>query len=62
MPYIKPGPNFKINKQTKRSIARYIDPHERGEQKRIMIQAQLQGETYVKREKRKPGLEDSSES
>jgi hypothetical protein len=49
---MKSGPNFKIAKQTKRMLALIIDPHERGIQKRLMIQAQLAGEVRV-REKRK---------
>lgn len=50
--YIKPGPNFKISKQTKRSLALIINPHERGEQRRIMVQAELAAAIAPKREKR----------
>jgi hypothetical protein len=54
----KPGPTFKLEKQTKRYLALILDPHYRGEMKRQMIQAQMAGAVRV-REKRKnePDLE-----
>ena len=45
---LKPTKNYKMTKQTKRSLARYIDPHERGVQKRLMIQAELASAVVVK--------------
>jgi hypothetical protein len=39
--YIKPTASYRMSKQLKRSLALIIDPHKRGEQKRIMIQAEL---------------------
>jgi len=55
---MKPGPSFKLAKQTKRYLALIVDPHYRGLMKRQMIQAQMIGEVRV-REKRKaePDLE-----
>jgi hypothetical protein len=50
--YIKPGPNFKMSKQTKRSLALIIDPQERGAQRRIMVQAELAAAIQPRREKR----------
>lgn len=50
--YIKPGPNFKMSKQTKRSLALIIDPQERGAQRRMMVQAELAAAIQPKREKR----------
>lgn len=40
---LKPTANYRMSKQTKRSLATsaMIDPHFRGEQKRLMIQAEL---------------------
>jgi len=49
--YIKPGPTYKMRKQTKRSLALIIDPHTRGEQKRMMIQAELAAQIKVKEKK-----------
>jgi hypothetical protein len=40
----KTGSSFKINKQTKRTMATILDPHQRGAFKRSMIQAQLAAE------------------
>jgi len=41
--YIKPGPNYKMSKQTKTMLAlgKFRDAHHRGEVKRGMIQAEL---------------------
>jgi hypothetical protein len=49
---MKAGPNFKMSKQTKRSLALIIDPHERGAQRRIMVQAELAAAVVPRREKR----------
>lgn len=54
MAFIKPTANFKMDKQIKSSL-HILDPHKRGEIKRMMIQAQLQGEIQVKRDKRPSG-------
>lgn len=51
--FIKPDSKFKISKTVKRELATIVDPHERGIQKRIMIQAQLQGAIKPKKEKKK---------
>ncbi len=61
---LKPGPNYRMSKQTKRSLAtsRMIDPHVRGEQKRLMIQAELYGALQVKREKKPRGGNFSQDS
>ncbi len=48
---LKPTKNFRIRKETKRAIARIIDPVERNEYKNIMIQAQLTSELPPPREK-----------
>jgi len=55
---MKPGPNFKMPKSVKRELAQIIDPHERGAQKRLMINALLFGSVRVK-EKRKNEPEPS---
>lgn len=65
MSYIKPGPNYKMSKQTKRSLAtkQMIDPHYRGVQKRLMIQADLHSQIKIKdkrNNKTQPSIEDSS--
>jgi hypothetical protein len=51
---LKPTANYRMTKATKRSLAtsRMIDPHFRGEQKRLMIQAELYGALAPKKEKR----------
>jgi len=46
-----PSKNFKMSKQTKRSMAGFIDAHERGAFKRAMIQAQLASEQIIKSKK-----------
>jgi hypothetical protein len=33
--------NYKMSKQDKISLARIIDPHERGEQRRLIVEADL---------------------
>ena len=59
MSYIKPGPNYKMSKQLKRSLANIIDLHECGVQKRIMIQAELASQVKVKEKKKgQPDLSD----
>ena len=49
--YIKPGPNYKLSSQTKRSLALILDPHERGHQRRLMVQAELASAVKVKEKK-----------
>ena len=49
---LKPGKTFNLSKQSKRFMATIVDPHQRGEYKRAMIQAQLASEQLPpKREK-----------
>ena len=52
---MKPGPNFKMSKQSKRTLAtkRMIDAHVRGEHKRALIQAELAAAIQPRREKGK---------
>ena len=54
---LKPGPNYRMSKQTKRSLAtkRMIDPHFRGEQKRLMIQAELYSQQQPPRREKTKG-------
>jgi len=52
MSYIKPGPNYKMSSTTKRMLALIIDPHKRGVQKRLMIQAELASAIAPRREKK----------
>jgi|LauGreDrversion4_2_1035121.scaffolds.fasta_scaffold3597392_1 hypothetical protein len=46
------GPNFKMNKQSKRYLATILDPHKRGQIKRQLISAQIAAQIPVKRSKR----------
>jgi hypothetical protein len=39
--FLKPTAAFKLNQQSKRIMATFIDPHKCGEYKRAMIEAQL---------------------
>ncbi len=50
---LKPGPNYRMSAQTKRSLAlgSFKDAHARGEWKRAMIQAELAEAIQPKREK-----------
>jgi len=48
---LKPTANYKMTKQTKRSLAQIIDPNERGVQKRLMIQAELASAIRVREKK-----------
>ena len=48
---LKPTSSYRMTKQTKRSLALIIDPHKRGEQKRMMIQAELAAQIRVKEKK-----------
>jgi intein-encoded DNA endonuclease-like protein len=53
--------NFKINKETKRVLATIIDPHQRGEYVRAMVDAQLSYEKAKRdamRQKRNDGGSD----
>jgi hypothetical protein len=54
---LKPGPNFKMTKANKYTVAKILDPHRRGEIKRGLIDAQLASEIRVKsnKEDRKSG-------
>ena len=49
---LKPSKTFKISKQTKRFMCTILDPVERNEYKRIMIQAELSAAIAPKREPR----------
>lgn len=48
---MKPGPNYRMTKQTKRMLALIVDAHKRGAVKRGAIQAEL---TAQQRPERKP--------
>jgi len=48
---MKPGKTFKLSKTTKRMMATITNAEDRGEFKRIMIQAQLAAAVVIKREK-----------
>lgn len=50
--YIKPSKTFKMSKQTKRRMATIVDPVERNDYRRMMIQAQLASEIVVKHKER----------
>jgi len=50
---LKPTKNYRMSKQTKRSLALIVDPHERGIQKRIMIRAELASQQQPARRDRK---------
>ena len=39
--FLKPTAAFKLNQQSKRTMATYLDPHKRGAYKRTMIEAQI---------------------
>lgn len=51
---LKPGPNFRLNKQSKRIAATYVDKNERRAYIRAMVDAQLHSELAPKREPKKP--------
>lgn len=38
---LKPGPNFRMSKQSKRFLSTIVDPHKRGEFKKSAVQAEL---------------------
>ncbi len=46
---LKPTKSFKITKEVKRRLARYVDSHKRGEYKRAMIDALLTAEQTAKK-------------
>ncbi len=50
---MKSGPNYKMSKSLKTSLAlsSYQDPHQKGQWKRAMIQAELAAAIQPKREK-----------
>jgi hypothetical protein len=58
---MKPTSSFKLSKQTKRSLALIIDPHKRGEQRRMMVQAELAGAVKHKPEKRNTNFAGKTE-
>jgi hypothetical protein len=49
---MKANATFKMAKETKRLLANITDAHERGEKKRMMIDAQLQSMIRPKKERR----------
>jgi hypothetical protein len=51
---LKPTKTYKMSSTTKRMLASIIDPHERGIQKRLMIQAELHAAIAPRREKKNP--------
>jgi len=51
--FLKPTSAFKLNQQSKRTMANYLDPHKRGEYKRAMIQAELSEAIQPRKEKTK---------
>ncbi len=55
---MKPGPNYKMTKQSKRFLATIVDPHKRGMIKAGTIQAELASLVQPRREK---GKRDSAE-
>lgn len=50
---MKPGPNYKMSKTLKASLAlsSFQDPHKKGQWKRAMIDAELSAQFQPKREK-----------
>lgn len=46
------GPNFRMDKQSKRYLATILDPHIRGQIKRQLIGAQIAAQIPVKRGKK----------
>ncbi len=54
MSYIKPGPNYKMSKALKNSLAlnKFRDEHHRGQWKRTMIDAELTAAIKVKEKKK----------
>ena len=56
---MKPTSSYKMSKQGKRTLATYVDPHERGEVKRSIIQAELASKVAYKPSK---GKKDSGQS
>lgn len=38
---MKPNKDFRMSKASKRVLAQFIDPHQRGQWKRMLIDAQL---------------------
>jgi hypothetical protein len=51
---LKPTANFKLSKQTKRFMATFIDPQQRGQYKRDMIQAELAAMIAPPRKEKRP--------
>ena len=54
---LKPGKTFNLSKSSKRILAQFPNAHERGQWKRMMIDAELSAAIVIKPEKkdRKPG-------
>lgn len=52
---LKPTQNFKLSKQTKRFMATYVDPQQRGQYKRDMIQAELASQQQPPRREKTKG-------
>ncbi len=48
---MKPGPNYKMTKQSKRFLATIVDPHKRASFKAGSIQAELAALVQPRREK-----------
>jgi len=45
---LKPGKTFNLSKSSKRILAQFVDPHARGQWKRMMIDAELSAAIVVK--------------
>ena len=60
---MKPGPNYKMSKALKTSLAlsSFQDPHKKGQWKRAMIDAELSAAFQPKREKGKRGAPNAQE-
>jgi hypothetical protein len=51
---LKPGPNYRMSKQSKRFAATILDPHKRGEFLRTTVQADLYGSLPPPKRDKKP--------
>jgi len=49
---LKPSKTFVLSKSTKRMLANFVNPHERGAWKRAMIDAELASKVVIKPEKK----------
>lgn len=52
---LKPGPNYKMSKANKMKASSILDPHKRGEWKRMVIQADLYAAETAKHADKKKG-------